>query len=146
MDDDTRAGELAKRRTERDMERHGFVQASPITPDEVDRRRHIPSVVFEVMNDEIAKAWNGREARVMQDRVADRVSCRLAVEWYGHSFGDDVERDASKASKARERMFAEHLLDVEKRYEEAGWSVVYDKPGYNETYEAFWVFTRPARR
>lgn len=33
-----------------------------------------------------------------------------------------------------------NMLDFEGSYEASGWKVEYDKPGYNESYEAFWIF------
>lgn len=39
-------------------------------------------------------------------------------------------------------VFERGYLDIEETYRKAGWSVVYDKPGYNETYDAFYTFTR----
>jgi hypothetical protein len=41
----------------------------------------------------------------------------------------------------RSEIYARHWLDVEDSYREAGWKVEYDKPGYNETYEPFFVFS-----
>ena len=40
----------------------------------------------------------------------------------------------------REQIFAEGYLDFEAVFERAGWRVDYDKPGYNESYEAYWKF------
>ena len=41
----------------------------------------------------------------------------------------------------RIQIFEEHWLDFEAIYEDAGWKVVYDGPGYNENYEAYYKFT-----
>lgn len=40
----------------------------------------------------------------------------------------------------RETIFRRGYLNVEEAYREQGWSVVYDKPGYNETYDASFEF------
>jgi len=40
------------------------------------------------------------------------------------------------------KIFENGWLDVEPIYREVGWNVEYDKPGYNETYEASFKFTR----
>lgn len=32
-------------------------------------------------------------------------------------------------------------INIEDVYNQRGWKVVYDKPGYNETYDGFWIFT-----
>jgi hypothetical protein len=41
-----------------------------------------------------------------------------------------------------QQMYDKHWLDFEPFYEKAGWKVVYDKPGYNESYEPSFTFTR----
>jgi hypothetical protein len=41
-------------------------------------------------------------------------------------------------------VYAKGWLNFEAIYEEAGWKVVYDKPGYNETYDANFTFTKKA--
>lgn len=40
----------------------------------------------------------------------------------------------------REKIFKEHQLDVEKLYREQGFTVIYDKPAYNEDYSATFTF------
>ncbi len=39
-------------------------------------------------------------------------------------------------------IYERHLLDVEPSYRAEGWEVEYDKPGYNETYEATFTFRK----
>lgn len=41
---------------------------------------------------------------------------------------------------SRDRILDEGWLDFEDAYRKLGWSVKYDKPGYCESYSAFWVF------
>lgn len=36
-------------------------------------------------------------------------------------------------------------LNVEDTYRKLGWTVEYDRPGFNETYDAFWTFS-PKRK
>lgn len=45
----------------------------------------------------------------------------------------------------RQEIFDNGWLDIETVYEDSGWSVEYDKPGYNESYEASWTF-KPKRK
>ena len=45
-------------------------------------------------------------------------------------------------SKAFEKVFKNKWLDVEEVYRKAGWKVEYDKPGYCEDYEAYFVFEK----
>ena len=37
-------------------------------------------------------------------------------------------------------LYEKHYLDVEDAYRKRGWIVDYDKPAYNETYDAFFEF------
>jgi hypothetical protein len=39
----------------------------------------------------------------------------------------------------KDKIFREHYLDVEKFYEQSGWKMVFDKPGWDENYEAYWT-------
>lgn len=99
----------------------------PLKSSEVDnaKLRDIPEEVFEAFNELIVKSWNGSIAVVRQDDVIARIMEKL-----------DVSRHA---------IFGAHWLDVEPAYRKAGWSVLYDKPGYNEDYPATFEF-RKARR
>jgi len=98
--------------------------ARPITPNEVVEAKiaAVPDAVFEVFNDLIAKAWNGRSATVFQKDVVDTLEMDYAF--------------------ARDDIYDNHWLDVEPAYIEAGWKVEYDSPGYNETYPATFKFTK----
>ena len=42
----------------------------------------------------------------------------------------------------RSEVFERHWLDFEAMYCAQGWLVSYDKPGYCESYDAHWVFTK----
>lgn len=96
----------------------------PISPDEVvafKRLVAIPDIVFNVFNNLIAKNWRNDQATVKQ---ADVVGVLVA------------------SGIHRERIFSEHMLDIEDIYAASGWDVVFDKPSYNETYTANWKFTK----
>ena len=97
--------------------------SGPIRPEDVSGQKaaQIPAKVFDVFNQLIARDWNGHSAIVRQDEVV-----RLL-----ESEGFD-----------RARIFAEHLLDVESSYRAEGWDVVYDKPGFNESYPATFQFSK----
>lgn len=99
----------------------------PIRPDEVQRKRDLdtPDAVFEVFNALIAESWNGSSATVRQKDASVRIAEALGI-----SYGD---------------VFLNNLLDVEESYRKAGWSVEYDKPGYNESYEASFTFKKKSR-
>jgi hypothetical protein len=98
-----------------------------ITPDEATEQAaaapNIPDPVFEVFNELIVKNLRDGEAHVLQDDAVTAISGALTVE--------------------RQDVLDNHWLDVEDAYRAQGWVVDYDKPGYNETYSAFFTFKRP---
>jgi hypothetical protein len=98
--------------------------AGPISPKEVASRKEasIPDEVFEVFNDLISQNWDGHRATVSQD--------------------DAVRQIAKKMGVSRGEAFNKGWLDVEDSYRKKGWKVEYDKPGYNESYSAFFVFKK----
>jgi hypothetical protein len=102
----------------------------PITPKEVVSKKAagIPDAVFEAFNELIAEGWDGSQSVVKQNVVMDRVLSRLNVN--------------SEVSFTREMVLDRHWLDVEEIYRSAGWNVEYDRPGYNETYGAVFIFTK----
>jgi len=52
-----------------------------------------------------------------------------------------VKMIASNLGITEQRVFDRHLLDVEEVFEDVGWDVDYDKPGYNESYQPTFTFT-----
>lgn len=102
----------------------------PIKPSEVaDLKTHsIPSEVFEVFNRLIAANWNGTSSTVKQENVVTSL-----INYWASLRRGPLERS---------RIFAENWLDIEDSYRKAGWKVEYDKPGYNETYDANWTFRK----
>jgi hypothetical protein len=94
----------------------------PITPAEVGKKKaeSIPVEVIEVFNELITKKWDGRQSIVLQkDAVAGIVS-RMGV--------------------SRDQVYLNRWLDVEGAFRQAGWRVEYDKPGFNESYDASFTF------
>ena len=77
--------------------------------------------VFIAFNDCIALTWDGRSAVVKQRDVAVRIAAAMSI-----TTAEVVQR---------------HYLDVEGSYRAEGWDVEYNKPGYNETYDATFRFT-----
>ena len=47
-----------------------------------------------------------------------------------------------KEGFTRNEIFKKGWLDIEDIYRAAGWEVEYDKPGYNETYEPTFTFSK----
>lgn len=98
--------------------------AKPISASEIDQVKaaSIPDEVIEAFNELIQKSWDGYQAIVKQSVVADLAAKKLNV--------------------SRQTLFDNHWLDVEKMFKQAGWKVDYDKPGYNEDYEASFTFSK----
>lgn len=96
----------------------------PITPDEVaaQKSKLIPDYVIKCFNDLIVKNWNGYSSTILQKHIVVEIS------------------DAGKVT--RQFIQDQKYLDVEPIFEEAGWNVAYDKPGYCEVYEAKFIFTK----
>lgn len=97
-------------------------KVKPITPDEVVDAKvdAVPDEVFSAFNELIGRNWNGFAAKVVQAEVRALIISKL---------GEGVA-------------FRYEWLDVESVYRKAGWNVQYDRPGYNESYAAFYVFMK----
>lgn len=97
--------------------------SKPIRPEEIGaaRKAIFPPAVFEAFNAEIAANYTAGRARVLQEDVVARLVAG----------GAD-----------RQTIFDKGWLNVEETYEAEGWDVEYDKPGYNESYGAFFIFTK----
>ncbi len=99
----------------------------PIKPNEVasvKAAKVIPELVFEAFNLCIARNWKGSSATVLQSDVVKEIVSRLPE------------------GRTKQEIFDNNWLDVEDAYREAGWKVVYDKPGFNESYEANFIFSK----
>lgn len=97
--------------------------SEPITPQLATRVKeiNIPEPVINTFNWLIGEAFDGHRAIVYQKEVVEKLVA---------------------SGIPRSEIFAKHYLDVEKLYERAGWIVEYDKPAYNEEYDAFFKFTK----
>ena len=82
----------------------------------------IPDCIIEAVNDLLIKKYNPTygTATIKQNEVI------AAVE---HIY-------------TRHTIFDNNWLDFENLYRAQGWEVTYDKPGYCESYEAYWEFKR----
>jgi hypothetical protein len=107
----------------------------PISPKEA-RLGHattvIPAEVFNAFN-ELLTARSGSGSRIVQISILQHEVVALIVRKM-EAIGED------KAS-VMSRIYSERWLDIETFYEKAGWTVAYDKPGYNEVYDACFYFT-----
>ena len=71
------------------------------------------------------KFYNG-EARILQKEI--------------------VERIMAKNNITSETLFKNHYLDFEYLYIDAGWGVEFNNPGYNETYKAYFIFSKKVKK
>jgi hypothetical protein len=94
----------------------------PLKPTEIlpAKLELMPDDVMKVFNDCIAGNFTNGNARVLQKDVVNRLV----------ALGYD-----------KNEIYSNHWLDVEEIYESVGWKVVYDKPGYNEDYDASFQFS-----
>lgn len=102
-----------------------MIKDRPIKPEEVRARRidFIPSIIFETINTIICEKFDGN-ATLKQEDILNRV-CN------------------ENSGLTRREIFDKHYLDIEPFYQEQGWKVEYDKPGYNESYPATFTFKIP---
>jgi hypothetical protein len=98
----------------------------PISPTEVEDKP-IPDEVIAAFNALILKNYIGKEARVEQEEAL-----KLAVKNFKAS-GKKITED---------KIFDNKWMDVEDLFRKEGWRVTYDKPAYNETYEAYFIFKK----
>jgi hypothetical protein len=82
----------------------------------------IPDGVIEAVNELLSKEFDGKRALLKQNKVLVAISEKMNV--------------------PRDTVFANKWLDFEDVYRQAGWLVTYDKPAYNETYEATFEFRK----
>lgn len=94
---------------------------NPLTPDEVavSKRTHLPDFVIDAFNELLIESFHNGAARILQKDAVARIK-----------------------AKHPELEFNMKWLDVERTFEAYGWKVVYDKPGWDESYDAFFRFTR----
>ena len=98
----------------------------------------IPAFVFQAFNELIAERGGSGSAQFSQEDV-------LALIVEKRTAGTTYAPTEETKAELRAEIFDRHWLDVESVYEAAGWTVVFDKPGYDETYAANFKFT-PKRK
>lgn len=93
-----------------------------ITPAQVTNERVFPDFVLEAFNFCIQKNFSGKCSTVKQNEVIEEIIVR------------------SGRTILRADVFGEGYLNVEGVYRKQGWKVRYDKPGFNESYDAYYEF------
>jgi hypothetical protein len=92
----------------------------PITPTEAENKA-MPDQVIESFNQLITENYARGKATVYQNAVVDLIVAKMNIS---------------------RTQFNNNWLNVESVYERAGWKVSYDKPGWNESGVAFYVFEK----
>ena len=93
----------------------------PVSPNEITPL--IPDFVINVVNRLLQKKWNGTSAIILQETIIN-----------------EIINDQPNIS--REEIFDNGWLNFEDIYRKVGWDVEYDKPGYCESYKAYFKFTK----
>lgn len=99
----------------------------PLSPKDVEsaKTERVPPQIIEAANELIAERWDGHEARFTLHELGQRARAKL---------GKDPKED-----------FEDGQLDIEPIFRKAGWVVEFDRPGYNETYDACFIFRKKGR-
>ena len=100
-----------------------------ITPQEIldDLSNIIPSFVFEAINNLLKKKFRGDKVTIKQDEIRAEIM--------------NLEKRYT-----RQEIFDNKWMDFEKVYRDNGWNVSYDKPAYNENYDAYFEFSSKKKK
>lgn len=100
-------------------------KVKPLSPEEVEQQTatNIPDAVIMAVNTLLKKYFRNGHATIPQDEILS-----------------EVRRIDSKLKA--DFLCDNHYLDFEPLFQRAGWKVSYDKPGWNETGEAYFKFER----
>lgn len=94
----------------------------PLRPEDIEISHAIPEFVIKAVNNILSRRYRGRELTIPQSDIIQEI---LTV---------------GPQTVTKSEIFAKDYLDFEDVYGEVGWEVTYDKPGYNESYEANFKF------
>ena len=94
--------------------------------DTLEGLRQLPDFVIESVNQCIQESWDGTQARFTQDALASIM--------------------AEKSGLSVRALYGNKYLGFEPQYRALGWRVIYDKPGYCESYDAYFVVSRERAR
>lgn len=98
----------------------------PFTPKEAKENKIFPPQVIEAVNTLISENYVKGSFNILQSEVVSKIL-------------NLFERDGIQVCS--NDLFKKHWLDFEDCYRKYGWNVIFDKPAYNESYQAFWTFT-----
>jgi len=112
----------------------------PISPNEITsaKKDQIPDEVIQSVNEMIVEKWNGYESTFKQKDLVIKIVEKLIE----HELYNSEEEKKQVENRLKRNLFDKHYLDIEDIYREEGWIIIYDKPGYNESYDATFTFKR----
>lgn len=93
----------------------------PITPQEAVSSRILHPDIIDIVNTLLRSKINRGFAKITQEEILSQ--------FRGRHPDMDIDQFIKQGG-----------LDIEETYEQNGWQVNYDKPGYNESYKAFFEF------
>lgn len=102
-------------------------QVTPIRPDQIGEHKAkiFPDFVLKAFNDLLAEKYSHGSAKIVQKDAVQRIL----------QYGNMLPEEKSV-------IYNNGWLNVEEIYRDAGWKVKYDKPGYCESYDAFFEFSK----
>lgn len=113
-------------------------KVKPVSPDDAKKKtKPQPDFVIETFNELIAQNLRGKTARISQEEAVNALVAKMLTS------ASSLDETEEKAKHFRSEIFKRHYLDVEDNFRDVGWNVYFDKPGYNESYEAYFEFTKP---
>ena len=100
-------------------------EVKPISPSEIidNLDKIIPPVVIQAVNNLLMKEYRGSQVTILQDDIVNEI----------------ILLDSAYT---KDEIYGNKMLDFEEIYRKNGWSVEYDKPGYNESYSASFKFKK----
>jgi hypothetical protein len=101
-------------------------KVKPITPDEImgNLENIIPQSIILAVNELLTEKYRGTgEVNIKQRDIIERAT----------SIDETLTSDI---------IFEKKYMDFEDLYRKSGWSVYYDKPAYDENYDAFFSFNK----
>jgi hypothetical protein len=102
----------------------GTTRVKPVSPDDVVglKTQLLPDEVLEAANELIAENYDRQGFSFTVHELADRIMRKLP-------------------GITKDQIIAQNYLDIEETYRAQGWIVGYDRPGYDETYDANFKFS-----
>jgi hypothetical protein len=105
------------------------MKTKPIKPEEVGQTKKFlyPTEIIQAVNELIAEKFSSNSSVVTQNEIISRA---FSITCKKQSY-DDIPLKKDIFSR---EVFDKGWLNIETIYEEAGWVVEYDKPGYEATF------------